>query len=97
MARLLSLDTKIFGGEPVIQPEHVTSLVFSFDQGGGVYLELTLLSGHNLTSYRHDAGDSGTVAKLKAYRDGLMDRINSALVEDAPTLPSPATPEARKL
>ena len=96
-ARLIALDTKIFGGETIIQPAFVCAISFSFDQGGGAYLDVTLSSSHVIHSNRIDAADSGTVAKLKAYRDTLVDRINAANIEDQPPAPSTSEPEKVKL
>ena len=94
--RLIALDPKIFG-EGIIQPAAVDLITIAFDQGGGAYMELTLASGHVVRSHRMDVADGATAARLKAYRDTLVDRINAALDDAREPAPGPAEPEKMRL
>lgn len=95
MARLVSLDVRIFDGL-VVQPEHVAFLHIMTDRTGGMFLEIGLSGGHTITSFRFDAADESSVTKIREYRDQLMDMMRDALVE-ARVPAVPAEPEKRRL
>lgn len=94
--RLLSLDVKMFG-DTLIQPSAVEAIKLTFDKGGGAYLDIVMASGATISSYRADAADTATMARLKVIRDSLVDRINEALVEAREPAPGPAEPEKVRL
>ena len=94
--RLLALDQKLFG-PGFLQPLYVALINVDYDAGGGMYLTVTLASGHEIRSRRLDADDTATLARLQASRDSLVDRVNEALVDAREPLPGPSEPEKVRL
>jgi hypothetical protein len=96
MARLLGLDGKVFASEIHVRPDAITAVELMHDGDNGVYLRVHMPT-YVLPSYRFDGADAAVVAKLRAVRDALLDEIRTALAEDRPPLPTPATAEKRSL